>query len=71
MKKYIINGIKSVITLFVLTAICNYLYKWNHLDNVFGPTITFWQWMAVIIIVQSLIPDKEVFSTAKKDNDDK
>ena len=70
MKKYIINGIKSVVTLLLLTAVCHYLYKWNHLDKVFGPTVTYEQWMAIIVIVQTLVPAKELFSSDKKDKDD-
>jgi hypothetical protein len=71
MKNYIATGIKSVIMLFILTAICNYLYRWNHLDKVFGPIITFSQWMAIIVVVQTLTPSKELFSIDKKDKDDK
>lgn len=70
MKKYIINGIKSLIILCALTAICTYLYKWNNLDKVFGAKLTFSQWMAIIVITQSIIPTKELFSSDKNDKDD-
>lgn len=71
MKNFIITGIKSLIVLVILTAICNYLYLWNHLDHVFGSTISFEQWMAIIVIIQTLNPTVELFSINKKDKDDK
>ena len=71
MKKYIINSIKSIIILCVLTLICTYLYKWNDLDKVFGSKITFSQWMAIIVIAQSILPTKELFSSDKNSKDDK
>lgn len=70
MKKYIINSIKSLIILCVLTTICTYLYRWNDLDKVFGSKITFGQWMAIIIIIQSIIPTKELFTPDKNNKDD-
>lgn len=70
MKNYIKNGIKSVIILLLLTAVCHYLYLWNHLDKVFGPTVTYEQWMAIIVIVQTIVPTKELFSVDKKDKND-
>lgn len=70
MKKYIINSIKSIIILCVLTLICTYLYKWNDLDKVFGSKITFSQWMAILVIAQSILPTKELFSSDKNSKDD-
>jgi hypothetical protein len=70
MKKYIINSIKSIIILCVLTLICTYIYKWNDLDKVFGSKITFSQWMAILVIAQSILPTKELFSSDKNSKDD-
>jgi hypothetical protein len=69
MKKYITSVIKSIITLFILTALCNYAYEWNHLEKVFGPKISFGQWMAIIVITQMLFPTKELFSSTTKKDD--
>jgi hypothetical protein len=70
MKNYIINGIKSVIVLLLLTAVCHYLYAWNHLDKVFGPKVTYEQWMAILVIVQTMIPTRDLFSPNKKEGND-
>ncbi len=70
MKNYIKNGILSLTSLLILTAICHYIYEWNHLYKVFGSRITFEQWMAIIVIIHTLVPTKKLFSIDKKDKDD-
>jgi hypothetical protein len=70
MKKFINSSIKIIITLIIISALCNSLYSWNQLDRIFGPKITYTQWVAIICIVQTIFPSSQLINSNLKKNDE-
>jgi hypothetical protein len=68
MKKAIISIITSVAKLLLLSLVCNLVYEWNHLSKVFGPIISYSQWVGIVVIINALVPNGIVNS---KSSDDK
>ncbi|CAB4175603.1 hypothetical protein UFOVP1247_239 [uncultured Caudovirales phage] len=68
MKKAIISIITAVAKLLLLSLVCNLVYEWNHLSKVFGPTISYSQWVGIVVIINALVPNGIVNS---KSSDDK
>jgi sorbitol-specific phosphotransferase system component IIBC len=57
MKKAIISIVSAAIKLLLLSLICNLVYDWNDLNKVFGPTISYSQWVGIIVIINSITPN--------------
>jgi sorbitol-specific phosphotransferase system component IIBC len=57
MKKAIISIVSATIKLLLLSLICNLVYDWNDLNKVFGPTISYSQWVGIIVIINSITPN--------------
>jgi hypothetical protein len=57
MKKAIISTITAVAKLLLLSLLCDLVYEWNHLSKVFGPIISYSQWVGIVIIINSLVPN--------------
>ena len=68
MKKGIISIITAVVKLLLLSLICNLVYEWNNLSKVFGPIISYAQWVGIIVIINAIVPNGIVNS---KSTDDK
>jgi sorbitol-specific phosphotransferase system component IIBC len=57
MKKTIIALLLGSAKLLILSLICNFVYDWNDLSKVFGPVISYSQWVGIVIISNSLVPN--------------
>jgi hypothetical protein len=57
MKKTIIALLLGAAKLLILSLICNFVYDWNDLSKVFGPVISYSQWVGIVIISNSLVPN--------------
>lgn len=69
MKNIITSVLKAIIQLFASSAICYYTYAWNNLDNIFKVKIEYFQWVCIIIIVQTIIPINLIIQSIEKKND--
>jgi hypothetical protein len=69
MKKAIISIITAVAKLLLLSLICNFVYSTNELNKVFGPNISYSQWVAIIVIINSIVPNGITNSSLKNDNE--
>ncbi|CAB4175633.1 hypothetical protein UFOVP972_288 [uncultured Caudovirales phage] len=67
MKKSIISLIVGVGKLLLISLICYLVYEWNDLAKVFGPVISYLQWLGIIVIINILMPDG--INSSKKEND--
>jgi sorbitol-specific phosphotransferase system component IIBC len=67
MKKAIISIITSVAKLLLLSLVCNLVYEWNHLSKVFGPIISYSQWVGIVVIINALVPNGIVNSKSSDD----
>lgn len=68
MKKAIISIITAVVKLLLLSLICNLTYEWNDLSKVFGPIISYSQWVGIVVIINAIVPNGIVNT---KSTDDK
>lgn len=68
MKTVIISIITAVVKLLLLSLICNLTYEWNDLSKVFGPAISYSQWVGIVVIINAIVPNGIVNS---KSTDDK
>ena len=57
MKKAIILIVSTAIKLLILSLLCNLVYDWTNLNKVFGPTISYSQWVGIIVIINSFVPN--------------
>jgi hypothetical protein len=57
MKKTIIALLLGIAKLLILSLICNFVYDWNDLSKVVGPVISYSQWVGIVIISNSLVPN--------------
>jgi hypothetical protein len=57
MKKTIIALLLGIAKLLILSLICNFVYDWNDLSKVFGSVISYSQWVGIIVISNSLVPN--------------
>jgi hypothetical protein len=57
MKKTIIALLLGIAKLLILSLLCNFVYDWNDLSKVFGPVISYSQWVGIVIISNSLVPN--------------
>ncbi len=69
MKKFITTILKAAIQLLVSSYICHVIYIWNNLDNLFKLRIEYFQWVAIVVIVQTLIPVNLITSSILKKDD--
>lgn len=69
MKNIITSALKVIIQLFASSAVCYYTYTWNNLDNIFKVKIEYFQWVGIIIIVQTIIPINLIIQSIEKKND--
>jgi hypothetical protein len=56
MKKSIILILSSAAKILLLSLICNLIYDWNNLAKVFGPAISYSQWVGIMAITNCIIP---------------
>lgn len=68
MKKAIILVITAVVKLLLLSLICSLTYEWNDLSKVFGPVISYSQWVGIVVIINAIVPSGIVNT---KSTDDK
>jgi hypothetical protein len=57
MKKTIIALLLGIAKLLILSLLCNFVYDWNDLSKVFGPVISYSQWVGIVVISNSLVPN--------------
>ena len=57
MKKAIISIVTTVAKLLLLALLSNLTYDWNDLAKVFGPTISYTQWLGIIVIINAIVPN--------------
>jgi hypothetical protein len=57
MKKAIISIITTVAKLLILALLSNLVYDWNDLAKVFGPAISYSQWVGIIVIINGIVPN--------------
>ena len=57
MKKVIISIITTVAKLIILSLLSNLVYDWNDLASVFGPKISYSQWVGIIVIINGIVPN--------------
>ena len=57
MKKAIISIITQVIKLLLLSLICDLVYEWNDLSKVFGPAISYSQWVGIVVFINAIVPN--------------
>ena len=69
MKKIIISTISTVIKLLILSLLCNFVYDINELNKVFGPAISYSQWVAIIVIINSIVPNGITNPSLKNDDE--
>lgn len=60
MKKSIISLISAAAKLLLLSLLCNIIYDWNDLAKVFGPAISYPQWIGIVAIINLLFLDNAV-----------
>ena len=66
MKKVIISIISTIAKLLILSLLCNIVYDLNNLTNVFGPKISYSQWVGIIVIINAIVPNG-ITNTSKND----
>ena len=69
MKNIITSLLKTAIQLLVSSYLCHIIYIWNDLDNLFKLKIDYSQWVAIVVIVQTLIPVNLIVSSILKKDD--
>lgn len=69
MKNIITSLLKAAIQLLVSSYLCHIIYIWNDLDNLFKLKIEYFQWVAIVVIVQTLIPVNLITSSILKKDD--
>jgi len=67
MKTAIIAIITGVLKLLLLSLICDLTYEWNDLSKVFGPAISYSQWVAIVVIINAIVPNGIINSKSKND----
>lgn len=67
MKKAIISIITAVAKLLLLSLICDLTYEWNDLSKVFGPVISYSQWVGIVVIINAIVPNGIVNSNPTND----
>ncbi len=67
MKTAIISLISAVAKLLLLSLICDLTYEWNDLSKVFGPVISYSQWVGIVVIINAIVPNGIVNSKSKND----
>jgi sorbitol-specific phosphotransferase system component IIBC len=67
MKTAIISLISAVAKLLLLSLICDLTYEWNDLSKVFGPLISYSQWVGIVVIINAIVPNGIVNSKSKND----
>jgi hypothetical protein len=69
MKNIITSLLKAAIQLLASSYLCHIIYIWNDLDNLFKLKIEYFQWVAIVVIVQTLIPVNLITSSILKKDD--
>ena len=67
MKKAFISLITGVSKLLLLSLLCDLVYEWNDLAKVFGPVISYSQWVGIIVIINTLVPEGLIKSKTQND----
>lgn len=67
MKKIIFSIIFGTIALLILALACDYIYKLNRLNQVFGKNISYSQWIGIVVIIKLLIDPSLNYSSRKND----
>lgn len=67
MKKAFISLIIAVAKLLLLSLLCDLVYEWNDLAKVFGPVISYSQWVGIVVIINALVPEGIVKSKTQND----
>jgi hypothetical protein len=67
MKDLITGALKTVLNLLIIAFLCNLIYDINHLNKIFGPTLTYDKWLAIIAILQILLPTSTLKVTKNDD----
>jgi len=69
MKTFIISIFTSIIKLLLVSGVCYSIYEWNNLSQVFGSSITYSQWIAIVAIIHVLTPES-IPNSIKLKNDE-
>lgn len=67
MKKSIISLILAAAKLLLLSLLCNLIYDWNDLAKVFGPTVSYAQWVGIVAISNLIFVDNTIKPKEKND----
>ena len=67
MKTAVVSIVTSVAKLLLLSLICYLVYEWNNLSKVFGPAISYSQWVGIIVIINAAVPNSITNSKPKND----
>lgn len=67
MKAAIIAIITGAVKLLLLSLVCDLIYEWNDLSKVFGPPISYSQWVGIVVIINAIVPNGIVNSNSKND----
>jgi sorbitol-specific phosphotransferase system component IIBC len=57
MKNTIFTIISAAAKLLLLSLICDLTYEWTDLSKIFGTGISYSQWVGIVVIVNTLLPD--------------
>lgn len=67
MKNIILSVVFGTIALLILALVCDYIYKLNELNQVFGKNISYSQWIGIIVIIKLLTDPSLNYSSRKND----
>lgn len=67
MKNIIFSIIFGTIALLILALVCDYIYKLNGLNQVFGKNISYSQWIGIVVIIKLLTDPSLNYSSRKND----
>lgn len=57
MKNTIFTIISAAVKLLLLSLIGDLTYEWTDLSKIFGTDISYSQWVGIVVIVNTLLPD--------------
>lgn len=69
MKNFITALLKSVIQVLFSSYLCYIIYNWNNLGLLFNLKLEYNHWVAILVIIQTLIPINNLTSLIIKKDD--
>ena len=69
--KLITTSVLVIVKLLLLSLLCYIVYEQSHLVKIFGSNISYSQWIAIVVIVNALVPVVPTVTTKSKSIDDK